>query len=409
MTCGDAEAGFISATGLFRAPSTTVQRAVEITAERTLADGTLAQALAQLTVQAMPLPTGERRLPAAMGGAVVSADGRSRLPVPPDAVAADAVAFARPVRVEFLLDRRATPGELLPRFVEQVGAAGASWVAADLAAVVLADGFTAAAELPHFSRWSALRPRPLLPVAPVASMEPASLREWELRPLLLRGSDFNNVTRAEIFDGSPLALAPTTLMEVRHFAYEPATPREVCVLLKSLPNPRLAGLTNLTYRLRLTVRPGGDSRGAHNGNWARRICPRTRPVTHDPGESAGEPGHFLPDRGRGRCAPREPGPCAGVAGDRFSGTSRHGHRRRTRVTGRTGPATRRHAGARPFAHRGRGRSPAGIRLVSLDGPKGIEINFDHVRLDAVAVPELANVGGAIGASAARPAAANRQA
>jgi hypothetical protein len=31
----------------------------------------------------------------------------------------------------------------------------------------------------------------------------------------------------------------------------------------------------------------------------------------------------------------------------------------------------------------------GIRLVSLDGPTGIEVNFDHVRLDAVAVPEPA--------------------
>jgi hypothetical protein len=292
VTGGDAEAGFISATGLFQAPSTTGQRTVEITAEQTLADGTLAQARAQLTVQAMPLPTGERRLPAATGGAVVSVDGRARLTVPPGAVAADAtwsvtavparelaafdgedrdalavlslapdgVAFARPVRVEFPLDRRATPGELLPLFVERIGVAGASWVAADLAAVVLADGFTAASELPHFSRWSVLRPRPLLPVAPVAptvtSVEPASLREGELRPLLLRGSDFNNVTRVEIFDGSLLALAPTPLMEVRQFAYEPATPGEFGVLVKSLPNPRQPGFTNLTYRLRLTVRTG---------------------------------------------------------------------------------------------------------------------------------------------------------
>jgi hypothetical protein len=62
--------------------------------------------------------------------------------------------------------------------------------------------------------------------------------------------------------------------------------------------------------------------------------------------------------------------------------------------------------------------PLGIRLVSLDGPNGIEVNFDHVRLDAVAVPEPANVGGAIGAGLAalalrrqlaRKAAANRQA
>ena len=33
--------------------------------------------------------------------------------------------------------------------------------------------------------------------------------------------------------------------------------------------------------------------------------------------------------------------------------------------------------------------PLGIRLVSLDGPTGIEVNFDNVRLEAVAVPEPA--------------------
>jgi hypothetical protein len=33
--------------------------------------------------------------------------------------------------------------------------------------------------------------------------------------------------------------------------------------------------------------------------------------------------------------------------------------------------------------------PLGIRLVSLDGPTGIEVNFDDVRLEAVAVPEPA--------------------
>jgi hypothetical protein len=32
----------------------------------------------------------------------------------------------------------------------------------------------------------------------------------------------------------------------------------------------------------------------------------------------------------------------------------------------------------------------GIRLVSLDGPTGIEVNFDDVRLEAVAVPEPAS-------------------
>lgn len=286
---GEAEAGFISVNGLYQAPSTATERAVEITAEQTLADGTVAQARAQLTVQAMPLPAGERRLPAAAGGTVVATDGRARLTVPPGAVSADVtwsvtalpareltafdgenhdalavltlapdgVTFAKPVRVEFPLDRRATPGELLPLFVER---AGAGWLAADLSAVVLPDGFTAAAELPHFSRWSVLRPRPLLPVAPsaptVTSVEPASLREGELRPLLLRGSDFNLVTRVEVYDGSPLALAPTPLMEVRQFAYEPTSPGEFGVLLKSFPNPRQPGFTNLTYRLRLTVRPG---------------------------------------------------------------------------------------------------------------------------------------------------------
>lgn len=34
--------------------------------------------------------------------------------------------------------------------------------------------------------------------------------------------------------------------------------------------------------------------------------------------------------------------------------------------------------------------PLGIRLVSLDGPTGIEVNFDDVRLEAVAVPEPAS-------------------
>ncbi len=289
---GDADAGFISATGRYQAPQGTSERSVEITAEQAFADGTVALARTQLTVQAMPLPAGERRLPAAAGGTVVAADGRARLTVPPGAVAADTtwsvaalparelaafdgenhealavftltpdgVTFARPVRVEFPLDRRATPGELLPLFVERVGAAGASWVAADLAAVVLPDGFTAAAELPHFSRWSVLRPRPLVPVAPAAptvtSVEPASLREGELRPLLLRGSDFNLVTRVEVHEGSPLSLAPTPLMEVRQFAYEPTTPGEFGVLLKSLPNPRQPAGVDLAYRLRLTVRPG---------------------------------------------------------------------------------------------------------------------------------------------------------
>jgi hypothetical protein len=33
--------------------------------------------------------------------------------------------------------------------------------------------------------------------------------------------------------------------------------------------------------------------------------------------------------------------------------------------------------------------PLGIRLVSLDGPTGIEVNFDDVRLEAVAIPEPA--------------------
>lgn len=36
--------------------------------------------------------------------------------------------------------------------------------------------------------------------------------------------------------------------------------------------------------------------------------------------------------------------------------------------------------------------PLGIRLVSLDGPTGIEVNFDHVRLDATAVPEPSTWG-----------------
>ena len=36
--------------------------------------------------------------------------------------------------------------------------------------------------------------------------------------------------------------------------------------------------------------------------------------------------------------------------------------------------------------------PLGIRLVSLDGPSGIEVNFDNVRLNAVAVPEPATSG-----------------
>jgi hypothetical protein len=36
--------------------------------------------------------------------------------------------------------------------------------------------------------------------------------------------------------------------------------------------------------------------------------------------------------------------------------------------------------------------PLGIRLVSLDGPTGIEVNFDNVRLNAVAVPEPATSG-----------------
>jgi hypothetical protein len=36
--------------------------------------------------------------------------------------------------------------------------------------------------------------------------------------------------------------------------------------------------------------------------------------------------------------------------------------------------------------------PLGIRLVSLDGPNGIEVNFDNVRLNAVAVPEPATSG-----------------
>jgi hypothetical protein len=40
--------------------------------------------------------------------------------------------------------------------------------------------------------------------------------------------------------------------------------------------------------------------------------------------------------------------------------------------------------------------PLGIRLVSLDGPSGIEVNFDNVRLDAVAVPEPSTWGLAIG-------------
>lgn len=37
----------------------------------------------------------------------------------------------------------------------------------------------------------------------------------------------------------------------------------------------------------------------------------------------------------------------------------------------------------------------GIRLVSLDGPTGIEVNFDNVRLDATAVPEPSTCGLAV--------------
>jgi hypothetical protein len=40
--------------------------------------------------------------------------------------------------------------------------------------------------------------------------------------------------------------------------------------------------------------------------------------------------------------------------------------------------------------------PLGIRLVSLDGPSGIEVNFDNVRLDATAVPEPSTWGLAVG-------------
>ena len=286
---GSAEAGFISPAGLFQSPMPVAERAVEITAELALGDGTVAQARTRLTVQAMPPPAGERRLPAATGGTVVATDGRARLMVPPGAVgtdstwsvaalparelasfdgenhealavltlAPDGVEFSSPVRVEFPLDRWVTPGELLPLFVER---AGAGWVAAELSAEVLPDGFTAAAELPHFSRWSVLRPRPLVPVASAAptvtSVEPASLREGELRPLLLRGRDFNLVTRVEVYDGSALTPFPTPLLEVRQFAFEPTSPGEFGVLLKSLPNSRQPAGTDLAYRLRLTVRPG---------------------------------------------------------------------------------------------------------------------------------------------------------
>ena len=66
----------------------------------------------------------------------------------------------------------------------------------------------------------------------------------------------------------------------------------------------------------------------------------------------------------------------------------------------------------------RGIESTGIHFIWAGGPNGIEVNFDHVRLDAVAVPEPANVGGVIGVGLAalalrrqfaRQAAATRQA
>lgn len=39
--------------------------------------------------------------------------------------------------------------------------------------------------------------------------------------------------------------------------------------------------------------------------------------------------------------------------------------------------------------------PLGIRLVSLDGPSGIEVNFDNVRLEVTAVPEPAATTGCV--------------
>lgn len=287
---GGPETGTIRADGLFVPARVAIERRVEITAEREVGDGTVAQARTWLTLRpADPVP-GERRLPALAGGVVESADQRARIEVPagvlaeervwsvvqvaagglsvedgPDHVALAVlsleprdVEFAQPVPVVFTLDRRLEPGLRIPLWFATGSPGGFSWTETRLEAVVRSDGVTVSAALPRFGRWAVRVPRVTTPVAPeppaIASVEPSTLLEGEARPVLVQGSGLAAVTRISVLEESQLL--PTSLVEVREMVSVPTAPGQMGLLLKSLPDPTLPAGTERSYRLRFTVGGG---------------------------------------------------------------------------------------------------------------------------------------------------------
>jgi hypothetical protein len=287
---GGPETGTIRADGLFVPARVATERRVEITAEREVGDGTVAQARTWLTLRpAEPVP-GERRLPALAGGVVESADQRARIEVPAGALAEErvwsvvpvaagglsvedgpdhvalavlaleprGVEFARPVPVTFTLDRRLEPGRRIPLWFESGSPGGSSWSETRLEAVVRPDGVTASAELPRFGRWAVRVPRVTTPVLPeppaITSVEPSTLLEGEARPVLVQGSGLAAVTRISVLEESQLL--PTSLVEVREMVSVPTAPGQMGLLLKSHPDPTLPAGTERSYRLRFTVAGG---------------------------------------------------------------------------------------------------------------------------------------------------------
>lgn len=287
---GGPETGIIRADGLFLPARVATERRVEITAEREVGDGTVAQARTWLTLRpAEPVP-GERLLTALEGGLVESADQRAWIEVPPGALAEErvwsvvplaagalssedgpdhvalavlsleprGVEFARPVVVTFTLDRRLEPGLRIPLWFQGGSSGGSPWTETRLEAVVRPDGVTASVELPRFGRWAVRTPRVTTPVAPeppvIASVEPSNLLEGEARPVLVQGSGLGAVTRVTVLEESQLL--PTSLIEVREMVSDPSSPGQMGLLLKSLPDPTLSAGSERSYRLRFTVGGG---------------------------------------------------------------------------------------------------------------------------------------------------------
>lgn len=277
---GSAENGFIDRLGVFTAPAR--PGVAEIRGEVTVGNGEHASAQKFVQIARSPVES-PSLISAVRGGEVQSEDGQSELVIPAGALkqdlplsitpasteeldafnandsatvdvvgvvvlGPDGSVFNSPLTVRMRLDRWVEPGTKLS--IELL-AAGGVWGAAGIEGEVDTDGVTLVFQTPHFSTLRAVLPRgPIVSRAPnVREISPPQLLEGELRPILLRGTNFTATMRVTVHENALLGPAP--FLKVVSKAFNPSAPGEFGVLLKSFPDPRLSSGATRSYILRL--------------------------------------------------------------------------------------------------------------------------------------------------------------